>query len=93
MTKGEKYDSFSWFWFCVYLLNFPEIRAVPLINPRRNSFEELKVHFLMEKEQQQKERLLKEYLHLIEIPIRLGHDITHIMKAARYLEFISVIPC
>uniref|UniRef100_A0AAX7UEH7 ubiquitinyl hydrolase 1 n=1 Tax=Astatotilapia calliptera TaxID=8154 RepID=A0AAX7UEH7_ASTCA len=61
----------------------PEIRAVPLINPRRNGFEELKVHFLMEKEQQQKERLLKEYLHLIEIPIRLGHDITQIMKAAR----------
>uniref|UniRef100_A0A3Q0RLT4 ubiquitinyl hydrolase 1 n=1 Tax=Amphilophus citrinellus TaxID=61819 RepID=A0A3Q0RLT4_AMPCI len=48
----------------------PEIRAVPLINPRRNSFEELKVHFLMEKEQQQKERLLKEYLHLLNITAR-----------------------
>uniref|UniRef100_A0AAQ5XI71 ubiquitinyl hydrolase 1 n=1 Tax=Amphiprion ocellaris TaxID=80972 RepID=A0AAQ5XI71_AMPOC len=62
----------------------PEIRAVPLINPRRVGFEELKIHFLMEKEQQQKERLLKDYLHLIEIPvIGLGHDTTRIMKAAR----------
>ncbi|CAG6016645.1 tumor necrosis factor alpha-induced protein 3 isoform 1-T3 [Menidia menidia] len=62
----------------------PEIRAVPLINPRRVGFEELKVHFLMEKEQQQKERLLNDYLQLIEIPvIGLGHDATWIMKAAR----------
>ncbi|XP_067371776.1 tumor necrosis factor alpha-induced protein 3 isoform X2 [Channa argus] len=61
-----------------------EIRAVPLINPGRSGFEELKVHFLMEKEQQQKERLLKEYLLLIEIPIiGLGYDATRIMNAAR----------
>lgn len=62
------------------------MRAVPLINPRRVGFEELKVHFLMEREQQQKERLLKDYLDLLEIPvIGLGHDTTRIMKAARYL--------
>uniref|UniRef100_A0A1A8FJS0 ubiquitinyl hydrolase 1 n=1 Tax=Nothobranchius korthausae TaxID=1143690 RepID=A0A1A8FJS0_9TELE len=62
----------------------PEIRAVPLINPKRVGFEELKVHFLMEKEQPQKERLLNDYLHIIEIPvIGLGHDTTWIMKAAR----------
>lgn len=62
----------------------PEIRAVPLINPGRGGFEELKVHFLMEKEQQQKERLLKDYLQLIEIPvIGLGYDATRIINAAR----------
>uniref|UniRef100_A0A3B4AXW0 ubiquitinyl hydrolase 1 n=1 Tax=Periophthalmus magnuspinnatus TaxID=409849 RepID=A0A3B4AXW0_9GOBI len=62
----------------------PEIRAVPLINPGRGGFEELKVHFLMEKEQQQKERLLKDYLLLIEIPvIGLGYDATRIINAAR----------
>ncbi|KAI4812734.1 hypothetical protein KUCAC02_024102 [Chaenocephalus aceratus] len=62
----------------------PEIRAVPLINPGRGSFEELTVHFLVEKEQKQKERLLKEYLLLIEIPvIGLGHDATRIINAAR----------
>uniref|UniRef100_A0A8C4ZSU2 ubiquitinyl hydrolase 1 n=1 Tax=Gadus morhua TaxID=8049 RepID=A0A8C4ZSU2_GADMO len=62
----------------------PEIRAVPLINPGRVGFEELKVHFLMEKDQQQKERLLKDYLMLIEIPvIGLGNDATRIINAAR----------
>uniref|UniRef100_A0A667YPK9 ubiquitinyl hydrolase 1 n=1 Tax=Myripristis murdjan TaxID=586833 RepID=A0A667YPK9_9TELE len=62
----------------------PEIRAVPLINPGRGGFEELKVHFLMEKEQQQKDRLLKDYLLLIEIPvIGLGYDATRIINAAR----------
>uniref|UniRef100_A0AAV2JMH2 ubiquitinyl hydrolase 1 n=1 Tax=Knipowitschia caucasica TaxID=637954 RepID=A0AAV2JMH2_KNICA len=62
----------------------PEIRAVPLINPGRGGFEELNVHFLMEKEQQQKEILLKDYLLLIEIPvIGLGYDATRIINAAR----------
>lgn len=63
----------------------PEIRAVPLINPGRGGFEELKVHFLMEKEQQQKERLLSDYLILMEIPvIGLGYDAIQIINAARY---------
>lgn len=71
---------------CLVFGHFPtEIRAVPLINPGRGGFEELKVHFLMEKEQQQKERLLKDYLQLIEIPvIGLGYDATRIINAARY---------
>lgn len=43
----------------------------------------------MEKEQQQKERLLKDYLLLIEIPvIGLGYDATRIINAARYLQII-----
>uniref|UniRef100_A0A4W5NKZ1 ubiquitinyl hydrolase 1 n=1 Tax=Hucho hucho TaxID=62062 RepID=A0A4W5NKZ1_9TELE len=62
----------------------PEIRAVPLINPGRGGFEELNVHFLMEKEQMQKDRLLKDYLMLMEIPvIGLGYDTTRIINAAR----------
>uniref|UniRef100_A0A672NGA0 ubiquitinyl hydrolase 1 n=1 Tax=Sinocyclocheilus grahami TaxID=75366 RepID=A0A672NGA0_SINGR len=62
----------------------PEIRAVPLINPGRGGFEDLRVHFLTEKEQQQKEKLLKDYLMLIEIPvIGLSYDPTQIITAAR----------
>lgn len=62
-----------------------EIRAVPLINPGRGGFEELRVHFLTEKEQLQKDRLLKDYLMLIEIPvIGLAYDATRIISAARY---------
>lgn len=69
-----------------------EIRAVPLINPGRGGFEDLKVHFLVEKEQQQKERLLNDYLMLIEIPvIGLGYDTIQIINAARYQQ-ISEIP-
>lgn len=75
-----------------FVLKTSEIRAVPLINPGRGGFEELKVHFLMEKEQQQKERLLKDYLLLIEIPvIGLGYDATRIINAARYSEVIIII--
>lgn len=71
---------------CVVCVCYPEIRAVPLINPGRGGFEELKVHFLMEKEQQQRDRLLKEYLMLIEIPvIGLGYDTTRIISAARWV--------
>lgn len=59
---------------------------MPLINPGRGGFEELHVHFLMEKEQTQKERLLKDYLMLMEIPvIGLGYDTTRIINAARWV--------
>lgn len=62
-----------------------EFRAVALINPGRVGFEELRIHFLTEKEQQQKERLLNDYLILMEIPvIGLGYDPTQIIRAARY---------
>ncbi|KAJ8264622.1 hypothetical protein GJAV_G00151380 [Gymnothorax javanicus] len=62
----------------------PEIRAVPLAYPRKGIFEELRVHFLMEKEQQQKNKLIKDYLAVIEIPVNGPHyDTTHIIKAAR----------
>ncbi|KAG9350228.1 hypothetical protein JZ751_026581 [Albula glossodonta] len=63
-----------------------EIRAVPLAYPGRGIFEELPVHFLMEKEQQQKVKLIKEYLTVIEIPVNgLRYDTTHIINAARFV--------
>ncbi|XP_062851965.1 tumor necrosis factor alpha-induced protein 3 isoform X2 [Trichomycterus rosablanca] len=62
----------------------PEFRAIPLINPSRAGFKELHIHFLTEKEQQQKERLLNDYLMLMEIPvIGLGYDPTQMIRAAR----------
>lgn len=59
-----------------------EFRAVPLINPGRSGFEELRIHFLTEKEQQQKERLLNDYLMLMEIPIGLVYN-SQLITAAR----------
>lgn len=75
---------------CIFFLiiscSLSEFRALPLINPGRGGFEELRVHFLTEKEQQQKERLLNEYLMLMEIPvIGMGYDPTQIIRAARYV--------
>lgn len=65
---------------------------MPLINPGRGGFEELRVHFLTEKEQQQKDKLLKDYLMLIEIPvIGLGYDPTQIITAARYLQLHFIV--
>ncbi|XP_036402827.1 tumor necrosis factor alpha-induced protein 3 [Megalops cyprinoides] len=62
----------------------PEIRAVPLSCPGRGVFEELRVHFLLEKEQEQRERLLREYLLLVDIPVTgLGYEAAHIIQAAR----------
>ncbi|KAJ8248003.1 hypothetical protein GJAV_G00237060 [Gymnothorax javanicus] len=61
----------------------PEIRAVPLASPGRGGFEELKVHFLLEKEQPQSRRLIGDYLSLTEISVTgLGLN-TEIVHAAR----------
>lgn len=47
----------------------------------------------MEKEQQQKEKLLNDYLILIEIPvIGLGYETIQIINAARYSQ-ISRLSC
>ncbi|KAJ8360250.1 hypothetical protein SKAU_G00167750 [Synaphobranchus kaupii] len=62
----------------------PEIRAVPLASPGRGGFEELKAHFLLEKEQQQSSRLIADYLALTEISVsRLGLNTTETIHAAR----------
>ncbi|XP_075453945.1 tumor necrosis factor alpha-induced protein 3 [Ascaphus truei] len=62
----------------------PEIRAIPLVIGEREKFEDLKVHFLTEVEEKVKEKLLKEYLTVMEIPIQ-GWDrgTTHIINAAK----------
>ncbi|XP_053316795.1 tumor necrosis factor alpha-induced protein 3 [Spea bombifrons] len=62
----------------------PEIRAVPLVVGERGTFEDMKIHFLTEHEEKTKEKLLKEYLFVLEIPVlcwELGT--THIINSAR----------
>ncbi|XP_054426000.1 tumor necrosis factor alpha-induced protein 3 isoform X2 [Pteronotus mesoamericanus] len=62
----------------------PEIRAVPLANRERGRFEDLKVHFLTDPENEMKEKLLKEYLMVIEIPVQgWDHGTTHLINAAK----------
>ncbi|KAK6489567.1 tumor necrosis factor alpha-induced protein 3-like [Huso huso] len=63
----------------------PEIRAVPLACQGRGTFEDLKIHFLNQSEQREKDKLLNDYMMLIEIPVQgFGYDTTtHIIKAAR----------
>lgn len=62
----------------------PEIRAVPLVNRDRGRFEDLKVHFLTDPENEMKEKLLKEYLMVIEIPVQgWDHGTTHLINAAK----------
>ncbi|PNI87013.1 TNFAIP3 isoform 7 [Pan troglodytes] len=61
-----------------------EIRAVPLVNRDRGRFEDLKVHFLTDPENEMKEKLLKEYLMVIEIPVQgWDHGTTHLINAAK----------
>ncbi|XP_030051379.1 tumor necrosis factor alpha-induced protein 3-like isoform X1 [Microcaecilia unicolor] len=62
----------------------PEIRAVPLVSNERGRFEDLKIHFMTEAEGKTKEKLLKEYLILIEIPVQgWDHSTTHLINAAK----------
>lgn len=62
----------------------PEIRAVPLVNRERGRFEDLKVHFLTDPEHEMKEKLLKEYLMVLEIPVQgWDHGTTHLINAAK----------
>lgn len=61
-----------------------EIRAVPLVNRERGRFEDLKVHFLTDLESEMKEKLLKEYLMVIEIPVQgWDHGTTYLINAAK----------
>ncbi|XP_004470279.2 tumor necrosis factor alpha-induced protein 3 isoform X2 [Dasypus novemcinctus] len=62
----------------------PEVRAVPLVNRDRGRFEDLKVHFLTDPENEMKEKLLKEYLMVIAIPVQgWDHGTTHLINAAK----------
>ncbi|XP_066552902.1 tumor necrosis factor alpha-induced protein 3 isoform X1 [Amia ocellicauda] len=62
----------------------PEIRAIPLEYPGRGVLEKLKVHFLHDNERPECEKLIKEYLMLMEIPVQgFSNDTTHMVTAAR----------
>ncbi|XP_051853797.1 tumor necrosis factor alpha-induced protein 3 isoform X1 [Antechinus flavipes] len=62
----------------------PEIRAVPLVHREKGRFEDLKVHFLTEPEAEMKEKLLKEYLTVVEIPVQgWDHGTIHLINAAK----------
>ncbi|KAM8809108.1 tumor necrosis factor alpha-induced protein 3 [Eudromia elegans] len=62
----------------------PEIRAVPLVTSERGRFEDLNVHFLTDAEEREKEKLLKDYLIVIEIPVQgWDHGTTHLINAAK----------
>ncbi|KAM9315693.1 tumor necrosis factor alpha-induced protein 3 [Gastrophryne carolinensis] len=62
----------------------PEIRAVPLVFIERSRSEDMKVHFLTEHEEKSKEKLLKEYLNILQIPVQSQeHGTSHLINTAR----------
>lgn len=67
-----------------FLFLSTEIRAVPLVSCERGRFEDLKVHFLTDAEEREKETLMRAYLMVIEIPVQ-GWDpgTTHLINAAK----------
>ncbi|XP_040285140.1 tumor necrosis factor alpha-induced protein 3 isoform X1 [Bufo bufo] len=62
----------------------PEIRAVLLVFSENGRFEDMKVHFLTDHEEKSREKLLKEYLHVLEVPVHSWeYGTTHLVNAAR----------
>ncbi|XP_056422626.1 tumor necrosis factor alpha-induced protein 3 isoform X2 [Hyla sarda] len=62
----------------------PEIRAVPLVFSEKGRFEDMKVHFLTDYEEKSREKLLKEYLHVLEVPVHSWeYGTTHLVNTAR----------
>ncbi|KAG8582895.1 hypothetical protein GDO81_008214 [Engystomops pustulosus] len=62
----------------------PEIRAVPLVFSEKGKFEDMKVHFLTDHEEKSREKLLKQYLHVLEVPVySLEYGTTHLVNTAR----------
>ncbi|KAM3932146.1 tumor necrosis factor alpha-induced protein 3 [Leptodactylus fuscus] len=62
----------------------PEIRAVPLVFSEKGKFEDMKVHFLTDHEEKSRENLLKEYLHVLEVPVHSWeYGTTHLVNTAR----------
>ncbi|XP_039179016.1 tumor necrosis factor alpha-induced protein 3 isoform X1 [Crotalus tigris] len=78
------YDSMHFTPLLVLKDSGPEIRAVPLVSCERGRFEDLKVHFLTDAEEREKEKLMRDYLMVIEIPVQ-GWDpgTTHLIHAAK----------
>lgn len=57
---------------------------MPLVSQERGKFEDLKVHFLTDAEEREKEQLLKDYLSVIEIPVQgWDHGTTHLINTAK----------
>lgn len=86
MTISAPSFSRIMFYSHILLFFFPpsELRAVPLVNRDRGRFEDLKVHFLTDPENEMKEKLLKEYLIVMEIPVQgWDHGTTHLINAAK----------
>ncbi|XP_013919709.1 PREDICTED: tumor necrosis factor alpha-induced protein 3 isoform X1 [Thamnophis sirtalis] len=78
------YDSMHFTPLVVLKDSGPEIKAVPLVSCERGRFEDLKVHFLTDAEEREKEKLIRDYLMVIEIPVQ-GWDpgTTHLINAAK----------
>ncbi|XP_072265054.1 tumor necrosis factor alpha-induced protein 3 [Pyxicephalus adspersus] len=65
----------------------PEIRAVPLVFNERGRYEDMKVHFLTDHEEKSKDKLLKEYLHVLQIPVQSWeHGTTQLINTAKLNE-------
>ncbi|XP_051880561.1 tumor necrosis factor alpha-induced protein 3 isoform X2 [Pristis pectinata] len=61
-----------------------EISAIPLVHNGRRRFEDFTIHFLIPKEEENKDKLLEEYFNLVEIPVPgLEFGTIHLIKAAR----------
>ncbi|XP_069831110.1 tumor necrosis factor alpha-induced protein 3 [Dendropsophus ebraccatus] len=62
----------------------PELRAIPLVFNERGRFEDMKVHFLTDHEEKSREKLLKDYLHVLEVPVHSWeYGTTHLVNTAR----------
>ncbi|XP_068087762.1 tumor necrosis factor alpha-induced protein 3-like isoform X2 [Hyperolius riggenbachi] len=65
----------------------PEIRAVSLAFFERGRCEDITVHFLTDLEEKSKDKLLKEYLHILQVPVQSWEtDTTHVINTARLAE-------
>ncbi|XP_053144990.1 tumor necrosis factor alpha-induced protein 3 isoform X2 [Hemicordylus capensis] len=78
------YDSMHFTPLVILNNSGPEFRVIPLVSCERGQFEDLKVHFLTDSEEREKEKLLRDYLMVIEIPVQ-GWDpgTTNLINAAK----------
>lgn len=83
MTSAALCSSLPYLIHSFFLISV-EIKAVPLVSCERGRFEDLKVHFLTDAEEREKEKLIRDYLMVIEIPVQ-GWDpgTTHLINAAK----------
>lgn len=47
-------------------------------------YEDMKIHFLTDHEEKTRDKLLKEYLHVLQVPVQSWeHGTTHLINTAR----------